>query len=294
MRLLVGTLCTLGAAPALSAPIPPAIAAMIEAAKANPDKLAVIAEIAKATNPDSAAEIDARIAAITDKAAQSRQASLAAQGLLEGWSGAGEAGAFASSGNTNTRGIAIGVNLNKESLHWKHALRGFVDFQRQDGMTTRERYLAGYQGNYNITPRLFALLALTYEKDAFSGFDSRFAQSIGVGYKLFDGPRLVGTIEGGPALRQTRFTNGISDNTIAARIAGDFKWSLSDAFSITETASYFYDGSNNSLQSLTALNAKINNALTARLSYQVNTESNPPLGRRKSDQVSRVTIVYGF
>lgn len=294
MRALFGLLLAATATPALAEPIPPAVAAMIEAARADPAKLAVIADVAKATNPQSVAEIDARVAAITAESAKAREEALASQGLLEGWSGSGEAGAFASSGNTNTRGIAIGVNVAKESRRWKHALRGFVDYQRQDGITTRERYLAGYQGNYNITPRLFALLALSYEKDEFSGFNSRFSQSLGLGYKLFDGPNIFATLEGGPALRQTKFTNGLSDSGVAARIAGDFKWQFNDAFFVTENASYFYDNSNNSFQSLTALNARVSDALTARLSYQINTESNPPAGRRKSDKVSRVTIVYSF
>ncbi len=294
MRSICSALVALLASPSLAAPIPPAVAAMIDAAKADPAKLAVIADVAKTTNPDSASEIDARVAAINADAAKTKEEALASQSFLQGWSGSGEAGAFASSGNTNTRGVAIGINLSKETRLWKHSLRGFADFQRQDGITTRERYLAGYQGNYNITPRLFALLALSYEKDRFSGFNSRFSQSVGLGYKLLDGPNVFATIDGGPALRQTKFTDGRSDNTFAARVAGDFRWQVNENLSLTESASYFYDNSNNSLQSLTSLNAKISGALTARLSYQLNTESNPPAGRRTSDKVSRVTIVYSF
>ena len=186
------------------------------------------------------------------------------------------------------------MNLAKESRRWKHTLRGFVDYQRQEGVTTRERYFAGYEGNYNISPRLYALLALSFEKDEFSGFESRFSESLGLGYKLLDGPTFFASLEGCPSLRQTKFTNGITDNAFAGRVAGDFKWQINSRMALSEAASYFYDGSNNSFQSLTALDAKINGALTARLSYQLNTESNPPAGRRKSDKVSRVTLVYSF
>lgn len=294
MRAVLAVALMTTTAPALADPIPDSIAAMIEAAKNDPAKLAVIADIAKQTNPASAAEIDARVATINADAAKAREEALASQGFLQGWTGSGEAGAFLSSGNTNTRGVAIGVNVSKETRLWKHALRGFADYQRQDGVTTRERYLAGYQGNYNISDRLFALLALSYEKDAFSGFNSRFSQSLGLGYKVLSGPAIFLTVEGGPALRQTSFTDGTTDKTFAARVAGDFKWQISPALSFTQGASYFYDNSNNSFQSLTSLNAKINSALSARLSYQLNTESNPPLGRRKSDKVSRMTVVYAF
>lgn len=232
MRSLLATALLVSATPVLADPIPEAVAAMIEAAKSDPAKLAVIADIAKATNPASAAEIDARVAAINADATKAKEEALASQGFFEGWAGSGEVGAFASSGNTNTRGVAIGVNLSKETRLWKHALRGFVDYQRQDGVTTRERYLASYQGNYNISDRLFALLALSYEMDEFSGFESRFSQSVGLGYKVLTGPVFTLALEGGPALRQTRFTNGVQDNAFAARVAGDFKWQISPSLYI--------------------------------------------------------------
>jgi putative salt-induced outer membrane protein len=56
----------------------------------------------------------------------------------------------------------------------------------------------------------------------------------------------------------------------------------------------FYDQQNTSLFALTALTAKVSGALSARLSYQINNESNPPFGLQKEDMTSRVTLVYGF
>ncbi|MBB6227431.1 putative salt-induced outer membrane protein [Polymorphobacter multimanifer] len=294
MRIWIVPLLAVVAAPALAKPIPSAVAAMIEAARNDPAKLAVVAEMARATNPGSVREINARIAAINADRARAREQALAEQRYYEGWKGSGEVGGFASSGNTNTQGVALGVNLSKETRQWKHAARGFVDYQRQDGVVSRERYLASYQGNYNINPSMFSLLAVSYEKDEFSGFEHRFSQSLGIGQKLVAGPRLLATVEGGPALRQTQFTDGLNETNFAARVAGNVRWQLSERLKLTEDASYFYDGNNNSLQALTALNAKINGSLTARLSHQINTESNPPLGRRNSDQVSRGTIVYSF
>ena len=51
------------ATPAFAEPIPPAVEAMIDAA-ASPEERAVVAGIAKKTNPASAAEIDAKLSAI--------------------------------------------------------------------------------------------------------------------------------------------------------------------------------------------------------------------------------------
>ncbi|MCU0890623.1 MAG: DUF481 domain-containing protein [Sandarakinorhabdus sp.] len=294
LQVLALPLAALLAMPAQAAPIPPAVDAMINAAAANPDQLKVVADIAKQTNPDSATEIDAKVAAINAAAAKAREEKLATQGFFEGWGGQGEAGGFISSGNTENRGLAVGVNLGKETRRWKHTLRGVMDYQEDNGVTSRERYFAGYEGNWKFNGHGFAVLALSWEQDRFTGFSSRFTQSIGIGYRLVDTPRLTIAVDGGPALRQTRFTNGINENTLAARAGLNGKWIISDRMTFTQTATYYADNVNNSLLSLSQLTAKLNGRLSARFSFQLNNESNPPPGRENTDTVTRATLVYNF
>ncbi len=254
----------------------------------------IIADIAKKTNPNSVAEIDARVAALAKAQAAAREEKLASQGFLDGWSGTGEAGGNVSTGNTSNTGIAVGVTVTKESRRWKHNLRGLVDYQRQDGTTTRERYFAGYEGNFNITPRFFALGTLAWERDTFSGFDRRFSESLGLGYRLVAAPTLRLSVEAGPALRQTNFTNGVTSNTFAGRAAGNFWWQIRSGLEFSQNATVFYDSFNTSFQALSSLTFQLTGALKARASFQFNSESNPPLGSEKTDTISRLTLVYGF
>ncbi len=128
MKMMLLAVGLLAATAAQAAPIPDAVAAMIDAAAGDAAHLKVVAGIAKKTNPQSAAEIDARVAGFATAQAKAHEEKLASQGFFEGWSGSGEAGGFISSGNTNTKGIAVGANLVKETRSWKHSLRGFVDF----------------------------------------------------------------------------------------------------------------------------------------------------------------------
>ena len=101
-------------------------------------------------------------------------------------------------------------------------------------------------------------------------------------------------LEAGPALRQTVFTDGFEDNAFAVRGAGNFLWVISPGYELSENAAVFYDSYNTSFMSLTALTAKLNGSLSARASFQFNSESNPPLDRKSSDTVSRFTVVYSF
>jgi len=282
------------AATAQAAPFPEAIGAMLDAAAGDAAQLKTVADIAKKANPASAAEIDARVKAIETAQAAARAEKLANQGVLEGWTGSGEAGGFISSGNTNTQGVALGLNVAKETRKWKHSLRGFVDYQRQDGVTSRERYFAGYEGNFNITPDFYALLTLSWERDPFSGFDRRFAQSLGLGYKIVNTEALKLSVEGGPALRQTRFTNGLDDSAFAARGAANLDWLINSQLRFTQTGLVYYDSFNTSTQAVSALTYQLSDAISARASFQFNSESNPPPGRKNTDTTSRITLVYGF
>jgi putative salt-induced outer membrane protein len=282
------------ASPLLAEPVPKAIQAMLEAAGEDPAKLAVIAEVAKQTHPEAAGEIDAQVVALNKARTQAREARLAEQRFFDGWSGQGEAGGFTSSGNTNVTGISLGLGLTKTTRKAVHNLRGQFDWQKDRGVVTRERVLASYEGNFNLTPRLYNLTTLSYERDRFSGFNSRYAGSLGLGYRLFTGPRLKLALEAGPAIRQTAFTDGTDETSVAARGGLTARWELTPSIVLTENASIFYESFNTSFASLTALTARINGALSARLSLQVNAESNPPAGRKTSDTTSRATIVYSF
>ena len=277
-----------------AAPLPDAVNAMLEAAGGDEAQLKTVADIAKKTNPDSVAEVDAKVAAINAANAKAREEKLASQSFLEGWSGSGEFGAFFTSGNTDNTGVALGLTLKKESLHWKHQLRGFVDYQQQSGTTTAQRYFAGYEGNYNITPRLYALLTLSYESDIFAGFDYRFSESLGLGYKVVDTDKVQLGLEAGPALRQTQFTNDVYESGFAFRAAGNFGWKITPTLELTETASYFYQDINSTFNSLTSLTWKLTDAFSGRFSFLYQNQTNPPVGLRNYDTTTRLTLVYNF
>jgi putative salt-induced outer membrane protein len=219
-----GAIALLSGAATAAVPLPDAVAAMIEAAAGNADQLRAVVEVAKKTNPGSVAEIEARAAALRTAKVVAREQRLAAQGVFNGWSGSGEAGGFISSGNTSNKGVAIGINIVKETRTWKHAVRGQVDYQEDNNVKSRERYFAGYEGNYRVTPNFYVLGTLSYERDIFSGFNQRFAESFGIGYKLVNAPRVQVAIDGGPAVRQTQYKNARSDNSFAGRAGLNAKW----------------------------------------------------------------------
>lgn len=112
-----------GAARAKPAPDP--VARMIEAAAREPEALEAAVRIAKKTNPASIAEIDAQVAQLKLQSEDRNAREAAKQGFFQGWKGKGEAGGSLSTGNTRQEGLALGLEVEKDSRRWWRALDAY-------------------------------------------------------------------------------------------------------------------------------------------------------------------------
>ena len=302
----------LAAAPA-AAELPAPVRAMIEAAIATGDeaKVATVTELAKATNPDAAAEIDLLAKAFFDaKREQQRLAETArleairTAGVLERWRGRGELGASRATGNSPSLGLAAGLDIKREGLDWTHSLRGRADYQRTNGVVTREKYFAAYEPRFQVDTDLFAYGLGQFERDTIQGYDARWAVSAGLGWQAVKSSGLNLALKAGPAFRRTESTSGETDNRLAGLLGLDFDWTFADGVKLTQNtnlvaetggaATVFFDSRSTTLALVTGLEARITGKLSSRFAYQVDYNSDPPPGKVSTDTISRVTLVYGF
>lgn len=267
---------------------------MIDAAAGDPTALKMVVSLAKKVNPGAVVEIDARVARLKAVAAAAQTQKLAHESLFQGITGNVQIGASTSTGNTRSTGLSLGAELKKQSLHWKHALTASADYERDSGITTKERYFAGYEGNYQFSKRFYALGVFSYERDRFAGFTSRFSEAVGLGYPIVDRSTLQIGVEGGPALRQTNYIGHPNQNTPAARLAGNLAWTIYPGAILSEDVSSYIESNDTTVTSQTALTAKLFGALSGRISYRVINESNPPPGLKTTDTFTNFSLVYGF
>jgi putative salt-induced outer membrane protein len=300
------------AAPA-AAELPQPVRAMIEAAIAtgDPAKVRTIVEIARQTNPDDVAEIDAlngafqaqqREIAAAERAR--KEEALRTAGLFDNWSGRGQIGAFQSTGNSNNVGVTLALNLARTGIDWQHRLKANIDYQRSNGRTSREQYLAAYEPRYQIGGSLFAYGLAQYERDRFQGFSSRYSLSGGLGYKVMTGKAAQLSLQAGPAWRRVDFLDGTSDSSLGALAGVDFDWQFAKGLKFTQdahlvaegggAATVLVDSNNTSVLLTSGLEAKISDRLTTRLSYTFDYDSNPPKKAVSTDTLTRFTLVYGF
>ncbi len=286
-----------------SGPEPDPVRQMLAAAMASKKDgdVEAVGKLAKETSPEQVAEIDAllidyraRRAAEKKAAAEAARARLAAAKFWENWKGEGQIGASQSSGNTDSVGLSLGIALNRKGVDWTHRITAQADYQRTNGATTVEKFIAEYEPQARLGDRAFAFGLGRWERDRMQGFDVRWSASGGLGYKVVDNKAMTLNLKAGPAWRHTNFVRQPDDDELTGLAGLDFGWQLSPAIKLTQTASTIIGETTTSTSSLTALNAKLSGGLSARIAYSAALDTNPPAGVERVDTMTRFTLVYGF
>ena len=279
-----------------NAEIPGPVKAMLDAALAagNPSEVAIVEKYARSAAPDSADAISHIANNWRTERENARLAKLRAAGPWELWTGNAEVGGYLTTGNTDNIGVSGALNLQRETLRWRHKLRLAADYQESLGLVSREHYLAAYEPNFKFSPRGYVYGAAQYESDRFLGYFDRYSASLGAGYNAIKQDGVTLDVELGPAFRHTEFTDSTIESSMAARGSLDFDLKLSNAVSFSQDASAYVQRDNSTVSSTTALNAKLIGPLAAKLSYSVQYESMPPIGRVGTDTTSRAALVYSF
>ena len=210
------------------------------------------------------------------------------------WKGNAGLGIVKTSGNTTTQSITANGSITYERDQWRHT--GTIDILNtsSDRVTTAERYAATGQSNYKLNALSYVFGRLSYENDRFAGFDYRTTEVIGYGRRLINRDTVTLDLEAGPGARQTKFRNGESKSEGLGRVAGMFAWKVSDTASFTEDLSFDFGSDSTISKSVTALKAQVAGNLAMKASYTVRNVSKVPVGIKKTDSETALTLVYGF
>lgn len=295
-RLFLACLALLAAAPAAAQPAAAPVQAMVDDVFANGSdaEIAAVVKYARRTAPELAETLDRRLAARVAEQSAAEQARLANPAALANWSGRGEIGASLASGNTDTLGVYASLRATRQGVRWRHELRGEAAYQETNGVRSQERLLLAYEPRYKVNERLSAYALLQAEHDPVLGYDARYSVSAGLGYRVVRSDALSIDVQGGPAFRHIAPVTGSAEDGFSGRGALDARLKLRPGVRLTQTGSAFLDPRGNTFSATTGIEAQVFGPLAARLSYNVQYESQPAAGRVSTDRLGRITLVYGF
>ena len=211
------------------------------------------------------------------------------------WKGKGEAGIVFASGNTDSQNANVKLAMSKEIERWKHALDMSYFRSKSDGVESANRFVGGWQSDYKLNERSFAFGALHYERDQYSGFDYQASASTGLGYKFYDTDKIKLSAQAGLGYRQ------LKDN-VSGETSGNvvFVAGMNYENAITATTKiidkfHAESGSDNTLLSnYLGVEVKMSDKLALAAGYDVRQNTKPPAGKKKTDTVTTLNLVYAF
>lgn len=212
------------------------------------------------------------------------------------WNTTAQFGAATSTGDTDEQSIALGIAMSRDfGEKWEHDFNLDFDFARSQGATTRRRILTRLNTTYKAWDDLFLSNYFEADFNRFSGFDYRLLDSVALGVKLVDTDRQKLRLEGGPGVRLNKFEeDGSTSTEFLGRVSSTYELKLTDNIDFKDQASMIFGTGSITFDNRATFGAQINSSLAARLSFQVQYDSDTPVEAAAWDTLTRATLVYKF
>ncbi|HJP38008.1 MAG: DUF481 domain-containing protein [Gammaproteobacteria bacterium] len=223
------------------------------------------------------------------------------------WSGSVALGYLSVNGNTESTSFTGKAELGWDQQRWHHALLVRALGKSEDKNTTAESYKATYEGKFDLSARSYLFGMVDYNKDRFSGYDQQIYETAGIGRRFIniDRHELNGELSAGasqsvviealpapPAAVGTIGRNRVNEAVL--RIAGNYKWVVSENSTFTQKVSVSSGSNNTYTESVTELSVGIIAALSMVLAYTVKHNSDVADGKDKTDTFTSIALEYRF
>ncbi len=213
-----------------------------------------------------------------------------------GWNGKGELGYVDTSGNTDSTALNLGLEILKNTEHWRYRFGATALMTSKNGDKDNERYSAELQGDRKLSKKSYLFAVYRYDADKFGAYDPQQSVTVGYGRELMnsDTHHLKGEIGAGYKKSKER-VSGLSDNEAIIRLLLEDSWQV---FSTTAWNNRLLveTGSDNTF---TLFNTNVIVSMTERFALKVGWEYRhnsdiPPGTVDKTDTTTSANLVYNF
>lgn len=221
-----------------------------------------------------------------------------------GWSGEGSFSAGTSTGNTETSEVGLGLDLKRTEGRWVAGVKAQADYGKTDGTETRNRVFLSGTVDYQIRDQLFGFGQGSYEKDEFSGFENRYFLGGGLGWNVFESDRVNWSVRGGPGIKVDEIrevttegsvtTPAQTETSFSVIASSDYALKINDNVDLSNETNMLYASESTQISNTVALTASLTDTLSARVSFDVRHDTNPPDGFEATDTTTRISLVYKF
>lgn len=218
----------------------------------------------------------------------------------EGWVSKGRVGLGLtdSSGNSDAQRLYGDADVTLRAKARRLNFGGRINRAEDAGTLTTSNWLARASYDRFVTEKLFWYGRTSFEHDRFKDLELRSAVGGGLGYQVFDGPRLSLSVQAGPDYVWLNRSDGDDERFVSAGwgLRAEY-WIIDERLQAFHTQEGFIalsaDGST-LVRTQTGLRAPIYAGLDANLQLNLDWESDPAPGRTSTDRTWIVGIGYGW
>lgn len=210
------------------------------------------------------------------------------------WTGEVEFGLVVTHGNSNTGSFNVRLLALDDREHWRHQIRFNAVKASTEDQTTAERYVLEANSHYKLNQDAYLFGNLRYNKDRFSGFEFQLSVTSGYGRRWEPGTTLMLELEGGAGVRQSRVENMEREQEGIVRGAFLLRWAFSPNAEFRQRLTLESGEDNTLTESISSLRTKIIGRLAMKFSLTVTRNSDVPVGKRNTDTLTSVNLVYDF
>jgi putative salt-induced outer membrane protein YdiY len=220
-----------------------------------------------------------------------------------GLSGEVNVGGSMSTGNSDTTRVDAEIKARYKAGRLEDNYRLLGEFADDSGTTTAQRILASVESRFDVQERLFVFGFLEYDDDKFSGFKYELESALGVGYKVIDDDNLRFLVQAGPGYRYSKFSTPVppaapllssSEDGFLVRGSAELEYDITETTFLSNAFIVTWDSDRTKIENTTALTTTLIGDLSTRLSFNIRHNTDPPLLTKKTDTLSKVSLVYGF
>jgi putative salt-induced outer membrane protein YdiY len=220
------------------------------------------------------------------------------------WTTAAELGAITTSGNTKGTSVTGKIDSKQELAHWsnEYVLSAYFKEDEQTDSNgvkrsekSAERYFVSGKGGYKLDQDNATLFVFgSYTDDAFGAYTKYSLVSLGYGDRLYQDDNKTLDAEIGPGYFSGRTSDDRTENGVMLRSAANFNWAFSDTAAFKQTLSVEAGSDNTRTAAESSVSAKLNGKMQMKAAFLVQNDSDVPVGKKKTDTQTSLTLVYAF
>jgi putative salt-induced outer membrane protein len=197
-------------------------------------------------------------------------------------------------GNTDTQDLAAGGRYTLREGDWGHSVGFAFGYGEANGVKNEQNAFMVYDLTRSFNDRFYVFGVGRLEVDDFASNRKDAFLGFGPGYRVINTDNVAWRVQAGVGARYTELQNGVDDTKPAGIVSSRLFYRINDTVSLTNDTDILGSETNMLVTNDIGVNLAIGNALSTRIGYRTEYDSDPLPGLKSTDNTLNLSLVYSF